>query len=351
MPLGSADGVASGLIQLVHSSSVVGLLHTPALGFPYNAEEKVMSQWYLLAQAAEPTVEVAPTAAEAAPAAQPLVPGLDTVEGWGQVFVNSFQDAFRQILELAPNVLASLVVMVVGYVVAKLVGRVSTTISEALGLQTGAERSGLAASMRQVGIQKSVAAIVGQIMFWLTLCIFLTAAFNILHLEAVSVAMQKVVAFIPNLIVATVVVVVGLLIATFLRGVVATSADRVGISYAEHLANACYYVLALMTFIAAFNQLGFDFPLLNELILIVFGAVGLGFALALGLGGRDVMGGILAGYYTRQRLHPGDQVTVAGFEGRVREVGPVATIIETEEGGLLNRHSVPNTRMLSEAVR
>lgn len=308
----------------------------------------------LLAQVVEqaaPVAPVAPVTVDPATAVQPLVPGLDTVEGWGQVFVNSFQDAFRQILELAPNVLASLVVMVVGYVVAKLVGRLATTISEAVGLQTGAERSGLAVSMRQVGIQKSVSAIVGQIMFWLTLCIFLTAAFNILHLEAVSVAMQKVVAFIPNLIVATVVVVVGLLIATFLRGVVATSADRVGITYAEHLATACYYLLALMTFIAAFNQLGFDFPLLNELILIAFGAVALGFALAFGFGGRDVMGGILAGYYTRQRLHPGDQVTVAGYEGRVREVGPVATVIETEEQGLLHRHSIPNTRMLSEAVR
>jgi len=64
-----------------------------------------------------------------------------------------------------------------------------------------------------------------------------------------------------------------------------------------------------------------------------------------------VMGGILAGYYTRQRLHAGDRVTVAGFVGTVREVGPVATVIETDEDGLLNRHSVPNTRMLAEAVR
>jgi small-conductance mechanosensitive channel len=73
--------------------------------------------------------------------------------------------------------------------------------------------------------------------------------------------------------------------------------------------------------------------------------------LAVGLGGKEVAGGILAGYYTRQRLHAGDMVTVAGFEGTVREVGPVATIIETREDGLTSRHSVPNTKMLSDAVR
>ena len=61
--------------------------------------------------------------------------------------------------------------------------------------------------------------------------------------------------------------------------------------------------------------------------------------------------GILSGYYIRQRLHAGDHVHVGDLEGTVREVGPVATIIETEEDGLLNRRSVPNTKMLNEAVR
>ena len=63
------------------------------------------------------------------------------------------------------------------------------------------------------------------------------------------------------------------------------------------------------------------------------------------------MAGILAGYYIRQRLHAGDHVQVGGMEGTVREVGPVATILETEEDGLLNRRSVPNTKMLNEAIR
>ncbi|HJT36544.1 MAG TPA: mechanosensitive ion channel domain-containing protein, partial [Pirellulales bacterium] len=201
------------------------------------------------------------------------------------------------------------------------------------------------------GIKHNVPAIVGQMVFWLTMCLFLAAAFNILKIPAVSDAMEKFFGYIPNLLVATVVVVVGLLLAGFLRGVIATSADRVGISYAENLANAVYYVLALVTFIGAFDQLHIEVGILKELILIAFGGLALGFGLAFGLGGRDVMGGILAGYYLRQRMHAGDRIHVAGMDGTVRDVGPVATVIETEEDGLLNRHSVPNTKMLNEAVR
>jgi len=256
-----------------------------------------------------------------------------------------------QFAHYALSVVEMLAIVVVGYIVARLIARVFTKLGEKLGLQTAAERSGLAESMRHSGIQRSVPAIVGTLVFWLLMCVFIMAGFNILGLKVLSDAMGRVVDYIPNLLVATVVVVVGLLVASFLRGVVATSADRLGISYAERLAAGCYYILALLTFIAAFNQLGLTFPLLDQLILIVCGGLALGFGLALGLGGRDVMAGILAGYYLRQRLAAGDHVQVANMEGTVREVGPVATVIETQEAGLLNRHTVPNTKMLNEAVR
>ena len=276
---------------------------------------------------------------------------VDTVNSWKDIVVESFKGAFTQIIDHAPRVLAMIVVVSVGYVIAKFVARMISTLAEKVGLQTAAERSGLAGSMSHMGIKRNVPSIVGAIVFWLLLCVFLMAGFNILGLESVTAAMQKIVNYIPHLLVATVVVVIGLLVAQFLRGVVATSADRIGISYAEHLANACYYVLAGLTFIAAFDQLNIQFELLEKLILMAFGALAIGFGLALGFGGRDVMAGILAGYYVRQRLHAGDHVSVGLMEGTVREVGPVATIIETDEDGLLNRHSVPNTKMLNEAVR
>jgi hypothetical protein len=276
---------------------------------------------------------------------------VETVNTSRDAIVKSFTETYTQIIGLAPRVLAMIVVISLGYVISKFVARLVTTLAEKVGLQTAADRSGLAASMSHMNIKRNVPAIVGVIVFWLLMCVFLMAGFNILGLDSVTAAMQKIVNYIPHLLVATVVVVIGLLVATFLRGVVATSADRLGISYAEHLANGCYYVLAMLTFIAAFDQLNIQFVLLEKLILMTFGALAIGFGLALGLGGREVMAGILAGYYVRQRLHSGDVVTVGHMEGTVREVGPVATIVETEEDGLLNRHSIPNTKMLNEAVR
>ncbi len=263
----------------------------------------------------------------------------------------SLQQAVEQVITYGPKLVAALVVVVLGYLASRLIGKIVVKVSEKIGLQVAAERSGLAQSMRHIGIERNVPTILGTITFWLLICVVFMAAFKILELDAVSTAISSVAQYIPNLLVATVIVVAGLFLATFLRGVIATSTDRLGISYAEHLANGCYYTLALLTFILAFQHLGIKFELLNFAILIVLGGLALGFGLALGLGGRDVMAGILAGYYLRQRLAAGDEVDVAGLQGTVREVGPVATIVETDEHGLINRHSVPNTKMLNEAVR
>ena len=137
-------------------------------------------------------------------------------------------------------------VLVIGYVISRLVARVIALLCEKLGLQVAAERSGLADSMAHTNIGRNVPAIIGTIVFWLLMCVFIMTAFNILGLEPVSDAMAKVVNYIPHLLAAAVVVVVGLLAASFVRGVVATSADRVGLPFAEHLANGCYYVLVIL---------------------------------------------------------------------------------------------------------
>jgi hypothetical protein len=263
----------------------------------------------------------------------------------------ALRNAFQPVINLVPAVLAMVGVLVIGYIVARLLARGADALGQRIGLDGAADRSGLAASMKKVGIERGLSAIVAQLVFWLLMCVFVVAAFNLLNLPSLSAATQKLVDYIPKLLAATTVVLIGLLIASFLRGVIATAADRIGISYADRLASGAYYILSLMTFIAAFEQLEIQFALLNQLILIAFGAMALGIGLSVGLGGRDVAGGIMSGYYVRQRMQSGDSVSVAGIEGVIREVGPVATVIETTVDGLTQRHTVPNSKMLSEAVR
>lgn len=278
-------------------------------------------------------------------------PIADNVQQTTDAVWNSFHEFWQPIAKTAPKLFCAVLVMFVGYLVARLVGKAITAIAEKLGLQRMAENGGFVQSMQHVGIHRTVPQVLGTIFFWMLLCVFLVASVDILDLPTIKVALDRLLNYVPNLLVASIVVVLGLLLAAFLRGVVATSADRVGIHYAQQLASACYWILALMTFNAALNQLEIQIKLFNEIVLILLAGGALAFGLSFGLGGRDVMAGILAGYYLRQRLQSGDRVSVGSVQGTVREVGPVATILETQEDGMLHRRSIPNTKMLNEAVR
>ncbi|MFM2093753.1 MAG: hypothetical protein RIS70_877 [Planctomycetota bacterium] len=288
------------------------------------------------------------TLAQAGMTTDPLA---DNVQQTTDAVWNSFHDFWRPIANTAPKLLCAALVMIAGYVIARLVSKAVTAIADRLGLQRMAENGGFVQSMQHVGIHRTVPQVLGTIFFWMLLCVFLIASVDILDLPTIKIALDRLLNYVPNLLVASIVVVLGLLLAAFLRGVVATSADRVGIHYAQQLASACYWILALMTFNAALNQLEIQIKLFNEIVLILLAGGALAFGLSFGLGGREVMAGILAGYYLRQRLQAGDRVSIGSLDGTVREVGPVATILETHEDGLLHRRSVPNTKMLNEAVR
>lgn len=275
----------------------------------------------------------------------------DTAQKTQDTLTTTFKTLYMQTTDFLPKAIVAVVVLLVGYFVARLAAKLVTTLGEKINLQYAAERGGLVDSLKAIGIKRSVPAIFGTVVFWTLIVLFVMSAAKSLNFDELSNAMNEVFVYMPNVLAALVIVVVGLLAASFLRGVVAASADRVGVSYAAALANVAYYAVVLVTLMAAFEKISIEFELLNQAILIVLGGLALAFGLAVGLGGRDVVAGIMSGYYLRQRLQAGDFVTVGTLEGRVREVGPVATIVETEEDGLMNRRSVPNTKMLQEAVR
>jgi hypothetical protein len=239
----------------------------------------------------------------------------------------------------------------VGLLVALVAGRCAALLADKLRLQEAAERSGLARSISASGFARQTPQLVGDVVFWLLFAVFLVSSLSLLGIPGMTAAVDDAVRFVPKALAAIVLLVIGLLVSAYLRRVVAASSDLVRLGDAQLVANFLYYGLVLITVLAALNQLEFQLELLNAAVLITFASAALALGLAVGLGGREIMAGILCSYYLRQRFQAGDHVRVAGFAGTVREIGPVATVIETEENGMLNRHSIPNQVMLHESVR
>jgi len=113
------------------------------------------------------------------------------------------------------------------------------------------------------------------------------------------------------------------------------------------VSDACFYALMSITVLSVLAQFNVYFFLVRELLIIAAA----GAVLAAAIGARDTLNSLFCGLIVRQRFSIGDQVRVVDVEGTVREIGPLVTIVETEEDGLAHRRGVPNELMLQEGIR
>ncbi len=115
----------------------------------------------------------------------------DTANTAGTALRTSFENAWTQIVDYTPRVLAAIIVLVAGYFIAKLVARAVTLLCERAGLQRAAERSGLWESMTHMNIKRNVPAIVGTIVFWGLMLVFLMAGFSILKITRFPIRLAR----------------------------------------------------------------------------------------------------------------------------------------------------------------
>lgn len=266
---------------------------------------------------------------------------------YAQQTLETLQTMQQSFVNYLPYLISFAFVLVIGTTITWLLAKLALLICEKMGLQQAAEQSGLADSMRDAGIVRTLPQIVAQVVFWLLMTLTLMLALKHLNIQDFDVTIKQILEFFPRLIVSLLILVLGLLLGKFLRGVIATGADRMGLNYAQTLANVVYFAFVIVLLHQISRQLGLELELFTNLILIVFGGLMLGLGLAIGLGGKDVISGILAGYYVRKRFQAGDRVSIGDIAGTIREVGPVSTVVDADGA----QRIVPNTKMLHEAVR
>ena len=118
-------------------------------------------------------------------------PLTDNVQQTTDAVWNSFHDFWRPIANTAPKLFCAALVMIAGYVIARLVSKAITAIADRLGLQRMAENGGFVQSMQHVGIHRTVPQVLGTIFFWLLLCVFLIASVDILDLPTIKIALDR----------------------------------------------------------------------------------------------------------------------------------------------------------------
>lgn len=221
------------------------------------------------------------------------------ITDWGSAMMTSLAAALALFLSAIPKIIGFAIILVVGWFLASLVERGLAALLRRVHFDEFARRAGLADFVSKMNINTDSSGLVGIIAKWFVRLVALAVAFDALGLPAVSQVLQQFLLWLPNVIVALVVLVIGGLAARALSNLVRGSAAEAGISNSNFLAKLASVLVWAFAIVVAVNQIGIASTLVNTLFMAFVGALALGAGLAFGLGGRDTASQIVRNWYDK----------------------------------------------------
>lgn len=216
-----------------------------------------------------------------------LQKGTYPMENIGVSIVNALNDAVRLILTFIPRLIGFAIILLVGFIIATLVSKALTLILRKIGFDRMSERIGLTRFEGRMGVKMDSAGILGKIVYWFILLIFLVPAADALGVPAVSNILNQLVAYIPNVFVAILVLFLGALAGTVVADLVRGATASAKMGNPNLFANIARFAILGFAALIALEQLQIAPALINELFGGIVAAVAIAFALAFGLGGQE----------------------------------------------------------------
>jgi hypothetical protein len=205
----------------------------------------------------------------------------------GEALRASLAGALNTFLSAIPRVIGFALVLIVGWIISSLFARGVQALLHAVKFNDLARRSGFADFVQKMGVRNDSSGVIASIVKWFVRLITLVVAFDTLGLPAVSNVLQQLLLWLPNLVVALVVLVIGGLAANALSQLVRGTTAQAGFTNPDMLATVTKVAVWGFAIVVAVNQLGIATTLINTLLIGIVGAFSIAFGLAFGLGGRD----------------------------------------------------------------
>jgi hypothetical protein len=192
-----------------------------------------------------------------------------------------------------PKLIGAVVILIIGWLLAKLIAYLVVRGLKLMRFNSLTESAGVDGFLKQGGIKKSTIDIIGILIYWFVILITLLTTFNVLGLGVVAELFNRIALFVPNVIVAVLILAIGLYFARLMGETVVTYCRNVGITDADLMGRLTRYAIMAFVIIIALGQIKIGEALLSTAFLILFGALCLALALAFGLGGQKWAAGAL----------------------------------------------------------
>lgn len=251
----------------------------------------------------------------------------------------------KQFLNGVPKVIMAIVILVIGLIIAKIVARIVEKMLLKLQVDKLSDKLAEIDMVQKSNIKIKFSKVLSKFVYYIFALFFLIASTDALGMPAISNLVSDLVNFVPNLLVALIMIIIGLLFAEAVRSVVHTALKSIGIPSANMIATFIFYFLFINIFVSALKQTKIETAFLeNNISIIIAGAIA-AFAIAYGLAAKDLMSNFLSSFYSKGKLSIGDKVSIGDETGEIVDIDKTTVTIQgTDRRILYPLHKVMNDK-------
>ncbi len=209
------------------------------------------------------------------------------IQSWTDVVVSSLQSLWITLIGFLPALLGALIVLIIGLIVAAGLGALIEKLFDLIKLDAFLAKIGLEPYFQRAGLKLRGARFLGRLVYWFIVIAFLLAASDILGFYSLSAFIRDVLMYIPNVIMAVLIILAALVAGNFTRKAVKASVMSSKLHGADFLSTVTWYAFIVFGLVAALNQLEVATSLINAVVTAFVAMIALAGGLAFGLGGRD----------------------------------------------------------------
>jgi hypothetical protein len=212
------------------------------------------------------------------------------------LFWESTQQFFNEIAVALPQIIGALLILLVGWIIARVLKRLVVRGLKLIRFNFLTEKSGIEKFLSEGGVKVSSIDVIGTLVYWIIMLVVILATLNSLKLTAASTLFNEIMLYIPNIIVAIIILILGIYFARLVSQILITSLKNMQEATAVIIGRIAYYAIIVLTVFVILGQLNIASEIANSAFIILFGAICLAFGLAFGLGGKDWAGDIIRKY-------------------------------------------------------
>lgn len=255
---------------------------------------------------------------------------MDKAFDWTEPLLQSYSRMLQGLLEYLPQLLTGLGLLVIGWFIARAARGLSVRLAGNVDRLVVRLVPGL--EPRPAETAPHYASVVGDVVFWIIVLLFVASATNVLGLRLFTGWLDGIINYLPTILSGVLIIVAGIVIGNLARNAVTAAAASAGYEHSALLGRLAQ-TLALVTLVTVgIDQTGIDITALLTILAIGFGALVGGAAIAFGLGSRNYVSNLIAAQQLAKTCRVGDKLRIGAQEGRILELTRTAVVLETEDG-------------------